>query len=110
LGLNQQVYVIKIDVANNTVIVGPKDTESLLEDHCLIKDLHRINPDYSIDQLPSDIQVKIRYRQALQGAKLTKSDNQTLRVDFDQAQRAVAPGQICVIYRQGEVLGSGVIL
>ena len=53
--------------------------------------------------------VRIRYRQPLQEAELKCKENGTYIV-FDQAQRAVTPGQFAVWYADdSEMLGSGVI-
>lgn len=108
LGINQQVYVLHIDIPHNTVIVWPKDSPELVTSHCVLKALHTIHPWYQRD---TDLyQVKIRYRQPLQTATIhADTTHDSLTIHFSEPQRAIAPGQIGVIYRNGKVLGSGII-
>jgi tRNA-specific 2-thiouridylase len=53
--------------------------------------------------------VRIRYRQPLQDATLTRREN-GLFILFDEPQRSITPGQFAVWYTDdGEMVGSGVI-
>lgn len=52
---------------------------------------------------------KTRYRQPDQGCTVEVRDDGTLDVRFDEAQRAVTPGQSLVLYRGDECLGGAVI-
>ena len=53
---------------------------------------------------------RCRHRQPLQACAVTLSDaGGAARVQFDQPQRAVTPGQFVAFYRDGECLGGGVI-
>jgi tRNA-specific 2-thiouridylase len=54
-------------------------------------------------------QVKIRYRQVEQDCSLTKTGDGILVVSFEEAQRAVAPGQFAVFYDGERCLGGAVI-
>ena len=53
---------------------------------------------------------KIRYRQKEQPCKALVLDNGNVKVTFDEPQRAITPGQSCVLYDGDEVLGGGKIL
>jgi tRNA-specific 2-thiouridylase len=53
--------------------------------------------------------VKVRYRQADQLAELEPLPDGTARIRFDEAQRAVTPGQYAVVYDGDRCLGGGVI-
>ncbi len=53
--------------------------------------------------------VKIRYRQPDQACYLKPIDKESLQVDFEEPQRAVAPGQYAVFYDGDRCLGGAVI-
>lgn len=52
---------------------------------------------------------KIRYRQPDQACVLRQNDDGTLVVTFEVRQRAVAPGQFAVFYRDDRCLGGAII-
>ncbi|MCP5340292.1 MAG: tRNA 2-thiouridine(34) synthase MnmA [Sinobacteraceae bacterium] len=56
-----------------------------------------------------DAQVKVRYRQPDQAARIEPLADGRLRVSFAQPQRAVTPGQSCVLYDGDRCLGGAVI-
>ena len=56
-----------------------------------------------------DSRIKVRYRQADQGCQASLDAAGALRVRFEQAQRAVTPGQFAVLYDGDRCLGGGVI-
>ncbi|MCL2195870.1 MAG: tRNA 2-thiouridine(34) synthase MnmA, partial [Oscillospiraceae bacterium] len=58
---------------------------------------------------PVRVQAKIRYNHAAQPATAEQISPNTVRVTFDEPQRAIAPGQACVLYDGDVVVGSGVI-
>lgn len=92
-------YVVSKDITANTITVGSeKDLESSLAS---LRELHWIRP----LSLPRKMQGRIRYRGEI--ANLFVS--QDLKVKFSKAQRAIAPGQSIVFYRNEEVLGGGII-
>jgi tRNA-specific 2-thiouridylase len=53
--------------------------------------------------------VKIRYRQPDQACEIVPTTNGQLMVNFDESQRAVAPGQFAVFYDGDRCLGGAVI-
>ncbi len=92
--MNRPVYVTRLDVANNTVIIG--------DDGDLFKSSFRAGKVNWISQSPPDgIQpalAQIRYRhQAAPGAfhVLPTGD---VEFTFDEPQRAITPGQSVVFY------------
>ena len=101
-------YVLDKDIPNNTLIVGQGHDHPLLFALKLRGDqLHWISGEAPIAAI--DCFAKTRYRQADQACKLIPSDNGCFTVEFEQAQRAITPGQSVVFY-DGEVcLGGGVI-
>lgn len=59
--------------------------------------------------LPLYCTAKTRYRQADQPCVLSAYSNMHTRVEFDRSQRAIAPGQSLVFYKDDHCLGGGVI-
>jgi tRNA-specific 2-thiouridylase len=59
-------------------------------------------------ELPLGCSAKVRYRQADQACTVFPADK-GCRVQFEQPQRAVTPGQSVVFYRGDCCLGGGVI-
>jgi tRNA-specific 2-thiouridylase len=98
--------VYHIDIEHNLLYVIDKDGEQLKAKTLIAKDRHRITPTYSHKKVSG----KIRYRQNPPvPCRLKTLPDNAMKVVFDEAQRAVAPGQIFVAY-QGEVcLGCGTI-
>jgi len=58
---------------------------------------------------PVRLRAKLRYRMAEQPCTAEQTGAHTLRVTFDQPQRAAAPGQTVVLYDGDTVVGGGVI-
>ena len=52
---------------------------------------------------------KIRYRHKEQPCTVTQPEDDLLRVEFDQPQRAITPGQSVVLYDGDVVIGGGII-
>jgi tRNA-uridine 2-sulfurtransferase len=98
----EPLYVIATDPATQRVIVGGND--ELLRDRCLVSQVNWISI-AGIDE-PTRAQVKIRNKHAGAAATLRPAGDR-VEVVFDQAQRAVTPGQGAVFYDGDVVLGGG---
>jgi tRNA-uridine 2-sulfurtransferase len=98
----EPLYVIATDPATQRVVVGSND--ELLRDRCFASQVNWI----SIAGLdgPTRAQVKIRNRHAGAAATLLPAGDR-VEVVFDEAQRAVTPGQGAVFYDGDVVLGGG---
>ena len=58
---------------------------------------------------PMHIKAKVRYRQPEQWATVTQTGPDSLKVVFDEPQRAITCGQSVVLYDGDRVLGGGTI-
>lgn len=96
------LYVIATEPATQRVIVGGND--ELLRDRCFASQVNWISI-AGIDG-PVRAQVKIRNKHVAAPATLRPAGDR-IEVAFDQAQRAVTPGQGAVFYDGDLVLGGG---
>lgn len=99
------LYVVGLDVKNNSVIVGRN--EELFKKNLKLRKLQWLSsapPDTA-----KEYKVRIRYSHVGSMAKLFLHDNSQGELFFQEPQRAVTPGQFAVIYEESELLGSGII-
>ncbi|MDP2676745.1 MAG: tRNA 2-thiouridine(34) synthase MnmA [bacterium] len=119
-------YVTDKDVSINTITVaeGPYE-EALFKTELRVRDAHWISG--VVPELPLECEVRIRYRQPLQVARImnyesriteeTLIPNSKFLIQFKDPQRAVTPGQSIVFYSMEEgnlpagrqVLGGAII-
>ena len=96
------------DLERNVLIAAQGHDHPLLLSHTLeATQLHWIgaNP----PPAPYTCHAKVRYRQQEQACVVEQIDGERARIRFDEAQRAVTPGQSVVLYQGEECLGGGVI-
>ena len=106
ISYKEPLYVIKLDENKNQVIVG---TEKDLYQ----KELEGKNINWIIEPKNKEIEcfAKIRYRAKEAKAKVIIEDNNSVRVKFEENQRAITKGQSVVFYDEdGIVLGGGKII
>ena len=97
------LYVVKLDLNRNEVIVG--EEEYIFSSELYVKDINMLVP---INE--EKIKAKIRYSAKEADAKLIHKDKNTAKVVFNSPQRAITPGQSIVFYDfDGIVLGGGKI-
>ena len=112
-GRKESLFIISTDVKTNTIYVGEGDSHPGLYRRALRLEeehLHWVNPDERLGVGESrHFEVRIRYRQPLQGATLHVTE-QGVFLQFDEPQRAVAAGQFAAWYDGERVVGSGVIV
>ncbi len=112
-GRKDSLFIISTDVKTNTIYVGEGDSHPGLYRRALRLEeehLHWVNPDERLGVGESrHFEVRIRYRQPLQGATLHVTE-QGVFLQFDEPQRAVAAGQFAAWYDGERVVGSGVIV
>lgn len=100
----QSWYVIRLDRAQNAVIVGE-------DKHLLHPELEAKTLSFVSGEDPSGdikIEAKIRARFPRQPAKFSLEDG-SVTVTFEKPQRAITPGQSVVLYDGEKVLGGGII-
>ena len=105
LSLPERRYVCGIDAEHNTVTLGAED--EVYGRRLIVRDCNWISgctPDN-----PVRCRVRIRYRQSEQPAVAVPMRDGRALIEFDEAQRAITPGQAAVFYDGDIVLGGGVI-
>ena len=105
LAMGAPVYVCGKDMAANTVTVGPN--EALFHSALRANDWNWI----AMEGLAEPIRVtaKARSRMREEPATVYPEENGFARVEFDEPQRAITPGQAVVLYDGDTVIGGGTI-
>ncbi len=99
------LYVQRIDVANNRVIVGGEDT--LYRSELTVE---RVRWQAMVPNAqPFEAAVKIRYRHSAARACVRPVSESCVHVIFEEKQRAVTPGQSAVFYDGDILIGGGII-
>jgi tRNA-specific 2-thiouridylase len=96
------VYVTRLDAESNTVVLG--DREHLMRRSLIARDAN-----FFVDAPGSPLRcsAKIRYQHPPAPCSAQIQDDGRLRVDFDDLQDAITPGQAVVLYDRDVVLGGG---
>lgn len=107
LGLSfpEPMYVCAVNPLDHSVTLGKK--LELYSKTLLAKDINLISVPCIRDAVR--VQAKVRYRQREQWATVTQVDADTLRIEFDEPQRAITKGQSVVLYDGDTVVGGGTI-
>jgi tRNA (5-methylaminomethyl-2-thiouridylate)-methyltransferase len=99
-------YVCEILPRENRVVVGE-------ESELYSKVLHANDVNWiPFEKLekPMNIKAKIRYKHTEQPARVWQTDEDSIRVEFDEPQRAITKGQAVVLYDGDVVVGGGTIV
>lgn len=99
------MFVMKINSDDNTITLGEKGME--FSPSLTAKDVNFISGDIPCESVR--VQAKIRYQARPADALVTYIENGRVKVDFDEPQRAVTPGQAVVFYDGDKVLGGGIV-
>ncbi len=101
-------YVVEKDLDNNVLLVTQSsDDKPLYKTHLNANNMDwvaRVSP-----KLPLKCKAKCRYRQPDQDCIISANDDGSIEVSFEQAQRAITPGQSVVFYLDEVCLGGGII-
>lgn len=105
LALPAPLYVKSVDIEKNTVTLSPES--ELFKKELTASGINLI----SVAEIkePMHIKAKVRYRQPEQWATVTQTGPDSLKVVFDEPQRAITCGQSVVLYDGDRVLGGGTI-
>ena len=101
-------YVVDKDVKKNELVVGQgADHPRLYSNGLIANQLHWVNRE--VLGTTTKMAVKTRYRQTDIACTVEPIDSDTVRVLFDEPQKAVTPGQSAVFYLGDTCLGGGII-
>ena len=106
IALGKPCFVIDKNAQTNDVIIG--DEEHLFKNEVFVDNLNFI----AFDNLEKKIRasVKLRYRHSPAPAFIYPQDNKTVKIVFDEPQRAPSAGQSAVFYDGDLVIGGGKIM
>jgi tRNA-specific 2-thiouridylase len=111
IAAGEPLYVVRIDAAAKTVVVGPR--EALGVRRVALRDLNWLG-DVALSDLPADgltLLAKVRSTRPPAPARLFAGEDGAAEVELVDGETGVAPGQACALYDEaGErVLGGGII-
>lgn len=98
-------YVCEIRPETNEVVVGRE--KDLFHNELIADDFNWVSGEVPGESVR--VQGRTRYHQALAEATATALEDGTVRVVFDEPQRAITKGQAVVLYHGDIVLGGGTI-
>ena len=106
---SEQWFVVGKELETNTLLVG----QGFHHEHLYATSLEASEVHFTVDTpMPKEFKctAKFRYRQQDTGVTVILNDDQTkATVIFDEAVRAITPGQAVVFYNGDECLGGGLI-
>ena len=105
IAFGKPMFVVDIDPVKNTVILG--SNEDIFKHELIAHDVNLI----SIDEIkePIRVQAKVRYSAKPSWATVYNNGDGTIRMVFDEAQRAITKGQSVVMYDGDVVVGGAII-
>jgi len=108
-GTGEAWYVVQKDTEPNIVFVEQGASHAALyADYLVANELSWVS-NTAPSPIPFRCRAKTRYRQPDQDCVITSLADGSMRVEFDQPQRAMTPGQSVVFYDGQICLGGGVI-
>ena len=105
LSLREPLYVRAKNAADNTVALCPESglySKTLTASRANFITAEKLNR-------PARVRAKIRYRAPERPATVEQLSEDKIRIEFDEPQRAITPGQSVVLYDGDYVVGGGVI-
>ena len=105
ISYSEPLFVLGFNSQRNEVIVGTKD--ELYKKELVVGDINLLLFDEIEDIL--EVNVKIRYSSKEAKAKI-KQEGKYIKVEFEEPQKAITPGQSAVFYIGDIVVGGGKII
>ena len=97
--------VVKKDAKTNRLVVST-EMKDILKEEITVKDINWFSKP---TENPAKVSAKFRYRQPDVEVAIDCKADGTCVIKPDTPQRAIAPGQFAVFYKDSELLGGGVI-
>lgn len=104
--LNRPVFVKEIHPDTNVVVLG--SLQSLEKTEMLLKDWNIVDEERLLGH--DDIIVKIRYRKQENHCTVTVTPDNLLHIQLHEPLTAIASGQAAAFYKDGLLLGGGIII
>lgn len=102
-GNSDKLYVVGKDLNKNILYVAYGDSKYLYSNKAILEDVNLLS-----DSKVKDGNCKFRYRQKDINCHIEYLDDKTVEISYDLT-KAVTPGQICVVYNNGECILGGII-
>lgn len=106
ISFGRPMYVTGIDAKNNIIMLGEEGSQ--YSSSLVAENLNFIPFDYPSGDMV--VQAKVRYQAKPARARLIPISETRVKVEFDEPQRSVTPGQAVVFYDEDIVLGGGTII
>ncbi|RYE06424.1 MAG: tRNA 2-thiouridine(34) synthase MnmA [Rickettsiaceae bacterium] len=103
IAYQEPLYVVKIDPLQQIVYVGPES--ALMKVEFMVKDINWLEHFPLAEKI--EVAIKIRSTRPRTLAWVTKTSDFIAKVTLMTPEKAVTPGQACVLYQQERVLGGG---
>ena len=97
------LYVVKIDPENNIVYLGPE--EALVKTRFTVKGINWLGDRSSFEN--QEFQVKIRSTTSGVPANIKLLGDDQMEVTLLAQEKAITPGQACVVYDSSRMMGGG---
>ena len=105
ISYKEPLFVIGFNIRKNEVIVGIK--EEAYKDCAIINNINILIKDIDIENL--HVKVKTRYSTKESEAILQELDDNMIKINFIEPEKALTPGQSAVFYIDDVVIGGGII-
>lgn len=105
IAAKEPLYVIKLDVAKNQVVVG--SNQDVFSQGLIASSMNWLAFDSLKEPISAD--ARIRYGSRQGQAVIHPLEDGSVKVKFLGPQRAITPGQSVVFYQQERVIGGGII-